>query len=70
MSDSFVYGFLKLNTYRIPTNANITPITTTTDAPTVAPTVTAKLPDKEEKYAIAVSGGNVNILDNSAYCML
>lgn len=58
LSVSFIYDCLELNTYRIPTNANITPITTTTDAPTIAPTVTAKLPDKEEEYGIAVSGRN------------
>lgn len=52
----------------MPTNANIKPITTITDAPTVPPTVTAILPDKEDGYAIAGSGGNVNILDNRAYC--
>lgn len=44
--------------YRKAKHVNITPITTITDAATVAPTVTVKLSDKEEETLIDVSEGN------------
>lgn len=53
--------------YRITNRAKIIPIITITNAPTVPPTVTVKLPDEEKDIDVVSGGKKRNPQNNNVY---